>query len=44
MVIGVGGPLTLNPVDLIGKSAGVRGWYSGIARDSEDTLNFSQQS
>ena len=43
MVIGVGGPLTLNPVDLIGKSAGVRGWYSGMARDSEDTLIFSQR-
>jgi D-arabinose 1-dehydrogenase-like Zn-dependent alcohol dehydrogenase len=41
MVIGVGGPLTLNPIDLIGKSAGVRGWYSGVARDSEDTLQFS---
>jgi D-arabinose 1-dehydrogenase-like Zn-dependent alcohol dehydrogenase len=23
------------------KSAAVRGWYSGTARDSEDTLNFS---
>ena len=43
MVIGVGGPLTLNPVDLIGKNAGVRGWYSGMARDSEDTLIFSQR-
>src|SRR5580693_2196283 len=43
MVIGVGGPLTLDPVDLIGKSAGVRGWYSGIARDSEDTLDFSRR-
>ena len=43
MVIGVGRPLTLNPIDLIGKSAGVRGWYSGMARDSEYTLNFSQR-
>jgi len=41
MVIGAVGPLTVNTFDLIGKSAGLRGWYSGVARDSEDTLNFS---
>ena len=27
----------------LGKRASVKGWYSGIARDSEDTLNFSQR-
>jgi D-arabinose 1-dehydrogenase-like Zn-dependent alcohol dehydrogenase len=43
MVIGAVGPLTVNTFDLIGKSAGVRGWYSGIARDSEDTLDFSRR-
>jgi len=43
MVIGVGGPLTLNPIDLITKSAGIRGWYSGVARDSEDALQFSRR-
>ena len=42
MVIGVVGPLTVNSVDLILKSASVKGWYSGIARDSEDTLAFSK--
>ena len=41
MVIGAVGPLTVNSLDLLQKSAAVRGWYSGIARDSEDTLNFS---
>src|SRR5271156_4663087 len=41
MVIGAVGPLTVNSLDLLMKSAAVRGWYSGIARDSEDTLNFS---
>jgi alcohol dehydrogenase len=41
MVIGAVGPLTVNSIDLITKSAGVRGWYAGIPRDSEDTLNFS---
>jgi alcohol dehydrogenase len=43
MVIGAVGPLTVNSFDLIAKSAGVRGWYSGVARDSEDTLNFSKR-
>jgi D-arabinose 1-dehydrogenase-like Zn-dependent alcohol dehydrogenase len=43
MVIGAVGPLTVNSFDLIGKSASVKGWYSGVASDSEDTLNFSQR-
>ena len=42
MVIGAVGPLTIDSSDLLGKRASVKGWYSGIARDSEDTLNFSQ--
>jgi D-arabinose 1-dehydrogenase-like Zn-dependent alcohol dehydrogenase len=42
MVIGAVAPLTVNSSDLIGKSAGVRGWYSGMARDSEDMLGFSK--
>jgi alcohol dehydrogenase len=41
MVIGAVGPLTVNSFDLLQKCAAVRGWYSGIARDSEDTLQFS---
>src|SRR5579863_10288758 len=43
MVIGAVGPLTVNSLDLLQKSAAVRGWYSGIARDSEDTLEFSRR-
>ncbi|MFY9969975.1 MAG: alcohol dehydrogenase [Roseiarcus sp.] len=43
MVIGAVGPLTVNSLDLLGKRASVKGWYSGIARDSEDTLQFSQR-
>ncbi len=43
MVIGAVGPLTVNSLDLIQKSAAVKGWYSGIARDSEDTLQFSRR-
>jgi len=42
MVIGAVGPLTVNSLDLIGKSASIHGWYSGVARDSEDTLLFSR--
>jgi alcohol dehydrogenase len=41
MVIGAVGPLTVNSLDLLMKSAAVRGWYSGTAPDSEDTLSFS---
>jgi D-arabinose 1-dehydrogenase-like Zn-dependent alcohol dehydrogenase len=41
MVIGAVGLLTVNSLDLIMKSASVRGWYSGVARDSEDALRFS---
>ena len=35
-------PLTVNSLDLLAKRASVRGWYSGTATDSEDTLLFSQ--
>ena len=42
MVIGAVGPLTVNSFDLLFKSAAIRGWYSGVARDSEDTLQFSK--
>jgi alcohol dehydrogenase len=43
MVIGAAGLLTVDSLFLIQKSAAVKGWYSGIARDSEDTLNFSKR-
>ena len=42
MLIGAVGPMTINPLDLLMKSAAVRGWYSGTASDSEDTLLFSE--
>jgi D-arabinose 1-dehydrogenase-like Zn-dependent alcohol dehydrogenase len=42
MVIGAAGPFTVDPVQLLLKSASVRGWYSGVAADSEDTLRFSE--
>jgi D-arabinose 1-dehydrogenase-like Zn-dependent alcohol dehydrogenase len=41
MVIGAVGPLTVDSLDLLGKRASVRGWYSGTAGDSEDTVQFS---
>jgi D-arabinose 1-dehydrogenase-like Zn-dependent alcohol dehydrogenase len=43
MVIGAVGNLTVNSLDLLSKRAAVRGWYSGVAADSEDTLLFSQR-
>jgi alcohol dehydrogenase len=43
MVIGAVGPLTVDSLDLLRKRAAVRGWYSGIGTDSEDTLLFSQR-
>jgi D-arabinose 1-dehydrogenase-like Zn-dependent alcohol dehydrogenase len=42
MVIGAAGPFTVDPVQLLLKSAAVKGWNSGVAADSEDTLQFSE--
>jgi alcohol dehydrogenase len=42
MVIGAVGALTVNSFDLLEKRAAVKGWYSGTASDSEDTLEFSR--
>jgi alcohol dehydrogenase len=42
MVIGAVGALTVDSLDLLGKRASVKGWYSGAAVDSEDTLQFSR--
>jgi D-arabinose 1-dehydrogenase-like Zn-dependent alcohol dehydrogenase len=41
MVIGAAGALTINSLELLRKRAAVKGWYSGTAADSEDTLQFS---
>ena len=40
MVIGAVAAFPINPIDMIVKSSAVRGWYSGVASDSEDTLRF----
>jgi D-arabinose 1-dehydrogenase-like Zn-dependent alcohol dehydrogenase len=42
MLIGATGPISISPIELLSKSAGVRGWYSGVTADSEDTLLFSE--
>jgi alcohol dehydrogenase len=42
MVICAVGALTVDSLDLLRKRAAVRGWYSGIGVDSEDTLVFSK--
>jgi D-arabinose 1-dehydrogenase-like Zn-dependent alcohol dehydrogenase len=42
LVIGAGAdPLSVTPVQLIVGNKSLKGWASGTARDSEDTLNFS---
>jgi D-arabinose 1-dehydrogenase-like Zn-dependent alcohol dehydrogenase len=43
MVIGAVGALTVDSLELLRKRASVKGWYSGIGRDSEDTLLFSHR-
>jgi D-arabinose 1-dehydrogenase-like Zn-dependent alcohol dehydrogenase len=43
LVIGGVGALTVDSLDLLRKRAAVRGWYSGMSIDSEETLRFSQQ-
>ena len=41
-VIGAGmEPLGVTPIQLIQGSKGIQGWASGIATDSEDTMDFS---
>ena len=42
MVIDAVGALTVNSLELLGKRAAVRGWYSGTADDSEDALLLCQ--
>ena len=42
MVVGAGfESLTVTPIQLISGSKSIRGWASGTARDSQDTLEFS---
>lgn len=41
MVLGAAGPMEVSPLALIGGRRSVRGWASGTATDSEDTLAFS---
>jgi D-arabinose 1-dehydrogenase-like Zn-dependent alcohol dehydrogenase len=41
IVAAPGEPVLVNALSLIGKRTSVRGWPSGTAKDSEDTLRFS---
>ena len=40
LVIGAAESLTVSPGQMIGKRLAVRGWYSGMSIDSQDTLEF----
>ncbi len=45
VIVGAGAePLTITPLQLIFARRTVRGWPSGAAQDSEDTLQFSSLS
>src|SRR5882724_6765864 len=44
MVIGAAGPLSVDPILLLGGCRSVKGWYSGTSIDSQDTLSFSASS
>src|SRR5208282_5802051 len=42
LVVGAdAGPLTITPIQLIVGRSSIQGWASGIATDSEDTMQFS---
>ena len=41
MIIGAADPFQISPIQLLGESLAIRGWYSGTSIDSEDTLSFS---
>jgi D-arabinose 1-dehydrogenase-like Zn-dependent alcohol dehydrogenase len=41
MILGAAPSLTVSPIQLIGASSSIKGWYSGMSIDSEDTLAFS---
>jgi D-arabinose 1-dehydrogenase-like Zn-dependent alcohol dehydrogenase len=41
LVIGAAQSMQINPLILIGGRCSVKGWYSGTAADSQDTLAFS---
>jgi D-arabinose 1-dehydrogenase-like Zn-dependent alcohol dehydrogenase len=43
LVIGVGGPIPVDPIPMIFGMRSVQGWYSGTSIDSQDTLAFSAQ-
>lgn len=41
IVVGAAGPMEVSPLALIGARRSIKGWASGTAADSEDTLAFS---
>ena len=41
IVIGAAGPMSVDPILLIGRQRSLKGWYSGTSIDSQDTLEFS---
>jgi D-arabinose 1-dehydrogenase-like Zn-dependent alcohol dehydrogenase len=43
LIIGAVPKMEVNPIQMIGRQQAIRGWYSGTAIDSQDTLLFSSR-
>ena len=43
MAIGAAMSMSIVPFQLLGKQHAIKGWYSGVSIDSQDTLSFSVQ-
>jgi D-arabinose 1-dehydrogenase-like Zn-dependent alcohol dehydrogenase len=43
LIVGAAMSMQISPIQLLGKSQSIKGWYSGTSIDSEDTLSFSVQ-
>jgi D-arabinose 1-dehydrogenase-like Zn-dependent alcohol dehydrogenase len=43
MIVGAAMSMQISPIQLLSNCQSIKGWYSGISIDSEDTLSFSAQ-
>jgi D-arabinose 1-dehydrogenase-like Zn-dependent alcohol dehydrogenase len=43
LIVGAAMSMQVSPIQLLTQSQSVKGWYSGISPDAEDTLSFSVQ-
>jgi D-arabinose 1-dehydrogenase-like Zn-dependent alcohol dehydrogenase len=43
LIVGAAMSMQISPLQLLGKSQSIKGWYSGTSIDSQDALSFSAQ-